>query len=291
MFGCQKKKTPLCVPVLKEEQKGRHKSASDEDHRSSQSYPPTQSKRTDLCWVRCCGWEQCESCMTECLEKGTALSPLSIHHLPRHQPLLWKRWHTHVGRRGLYQTWRTARSPGFKQQNVFSKPRFGDNNTDFHVVCTTQSDMSLASVRRSPHCTCDESKKECFSRDLDSFLVCAHQFIWLNVFLFSYVCMCHAPTRTWETNELRPSLHTQVHEVCEHSWSKMVSRMTLRRFHMSWRYECPCAHTKPRQITLQRGFLGITDEQVDLCSRTPIHMTVMFIRTVLGVLETTVFVL
>jgi hypothetical protein len=86
---------------------------------------------------------------------------------------------------------------------------------------------------------------------------------WMS-FLLSYVCMWHAPTRTWATSELRPSLRTQVHEACAHSWSKMLSRTTLRRFHMSWRYECACAHTKPSQITLQRGFLGLTTEQLDL---------------------------
>jgi hypothetical protein len=36
----------------------------------------------------------------------------------------------------------TERRPGLKQQNMFSQPRFGDNNTDFHVVCTTKSVMS-----------------------------------------------------------------------------------------------------------------------------------------------------
>jgi hypothetical protein len=48
--------------------------------------------------------------------------------------------------------------------------------------------------------------------------------------------MWHSPIRTWSTSELRPSLLTKVHEACTHSCSKMVSRMTQRRFHMSWRY-------------------------------------------------------
>ena len=139
------------------------------------------------------------------------------------------------GRRGR-RTWRTARRPGVKQQNMLSQPRFGDNNTDFHVASTPQPAMSLASVKRSPHWSCDESKKACFSGDLGSFLVCARKFIWLHAFLFSYVCMWHAPIRTWATSELRPSLRTQVHEACTHSWSKMLSRMTQRLFHMSWRY-------------------------------------------------------
>jgi hypothetical protein len=74
---------PLCVVCSRS---CPHKSASTEDHRSSQCYPPTQSERADFCWARCCWREKCAS-WTECLEKGTALSPLSIHHLHRQQPL------------------------------------------------------------------------------------------------------------------------------------------------------------------------------------------------------------
>ncbi len=88
------------------------------------------------------------------------------------------------GRRGR-RTWRTSSRVGFKQQNVFSQPRLGDNNTDFHVACTPKPAMSLASVKHSPHWSCDESKKARFSGDLASFLVCARKFIWLNSFLFS----------------------------------------------------------------------------------------------------------
>jgi hypothetical protein len=51
----------------------------------------------------------------------------------------------------------------------------------------------------------DESKKSFFSRK-SRFVSCGH-----------------TPIRTWSTNELRPSLHTQVHDVCVHSWNKMVT--------------------------------------------------------------------
>ncbi len=57
-----------------------------------------------------------------------------------------------------------TRRPGVKQQNVFSQPLLGDNNTDFHVACTPKPGMSLASVRRSPNWSCDESKKSAFLR-------------------------------------------------------------------------------------------------------------------------------
>ncbi len=89
------------------------------------------------------------------------------------------------GRRGR-RTWRTARRPGVQQQNMFSQPRFGDNNTVFHVACTPKPAMSLASVKRSPHWSGDESNKSRFSGDLASFLVCARKFIWLHDFLFAY---------------------------------------------------------------------------------------------------------
>jgi hypothetical protein len=70
-----------------------------------------------------------------------------------------------------------ARRPGVKQQDVFSQPRLGDNNTDFHVACTPKPAMSLASVKHSPYWSCDESKKARFSGDLASFLVYARKFI------------------------------------------------------------------------------------------------------------------
>ena len=70
-----------------------------------------------------------------------------------------------------------ARTTGVKQQNVFSQPRFGDNNTDFHVTYTPNPAMSLASVKRSPHWSCDESKKAFSSGDVAPFLVCARKFM------------------------------------------------------------------------------------------------------------------
>jgi hypothetical protein len=73
-----------------------HKSANTEDHKSSQCYPPTRSKRAHFCWARCCWRAKGASWMTGCLEAGTALSPLSIHHLPRQQPLCRRRRHTNT---------------------------------------------------------------------------------------------------------------------------------------------------------------------------------------------------
>ena len=65
------------------------------------------------------------------------------------------------------------RGPGVKRQNVFSQPRFGDNNTDFDIACTPNPTMSLVSVKRSPHWSCDESIKASFSEISLRFL-CAH---------------------------------------------------------------------------------------------------------------------
>jgi hypothetical protein len=90
-----------------------------EDHRSSQCYPPTRSKRADFCWARCCWRAKGASWMTECLEIGSGLSPLSIQHLPRQQPLRrrrrplrsvfneWKRIpHSTVG--SAFTTWKDS---------------------------------------------------------------------------------------------------------------------------------------------------------------------------------------
>jgi hypothetical protein len=69
-------------------------------------------------------------------------------------------------------------------------------------------------VKRSPHWSCDESKKTLFSGDLASSLVCARKLIWMHAFLLAYVCMWHTPIRTWTTSELRPSSGSQVHDTC-----------------------------------------------------------------------------
>jgi hypothetical protein len=61
------------------------------------------------------------------------------------------------GRRGR-RTSRTVRRTGVKQQNVFSQPRFGENNRLSCSMCTSTPAMSLTSVKRSPHWSCDESK-------------------------------------------------------------------------------------------------------------------------------------
>jgi hypothetical protein len=65
-----------------------------------------------------------------------------------------------------------------------------------------------ASLKHSPHWSCDESKKAIYFGDLASFLVCARKFKGLHALLFAYVCMWHAPIRTWSTIDLRPSLRT-----------------------------------------------------------------------------------
>jgi hypothetical protein len=101
------------------------------------------------------------------------------------------------GRRGR-RTWRTVRRTGIKQQNLFSQPRFGDNNTDLYVVWSPM--CASVFVKRSPHWSSEESQKAFWSGDLSSFLVCERKFVWIHVFLFSYVYMCHTPIRTWTTS-------------------------------------------------------------------------------------------
>jgi len=59
-------------------------------------------------------------------EGGKKLLILNVSSFPRDPKCCVKE-----GRKGR-RTWRTVR----RQQNVFSQPWFGDNNTDFHVPCT-----------------------------------------------------------------------------------------------------------------------------------------------------------
>jgi hypothetical protein len=68
----------------------------------------------------------------------------------------------------------TARRPGVKEQNVFWQPRFGDNNKDFHVPCTPNPAMSLASVKRIRHTGRVTSPKKRVSPEISLRFLCAH---------------------------------------------------------------------------------------------------------------------
>jgi hypothetical protein len=121
-------------------------------------------------------------------------------------------------------------------------------DTNFHVACTSNPDMSLESVKHSPDWSCDGrmvgrvQKRVSPEFSTRWFVSCVRTQVHMTVCFFVLICL-HAPLRTWTTNELRPSLHTQVHEEYTHFWRKMVPRMTQRRFHMSWRYQCSVAFT------------------------------------------------
>ncbi len=75
------------------------------------------------------------------------------------------------------------------------------------------------------------------------FVSCVHTQVRMTSCLFVHICLHVTCTnKNMDTHELRPSLYTQVHVVCAHSWIKMVSRMTQRRFHMSSRHTKVCLH-------------------------------------------------
>jgi len=56
----------------------------------------------------------------------------------------------------------------------------------------------------------DEAGKALLSGHLAGFLVRARKFICFHAFLFAYVCMRHAPTRSWASRALRNDLRTLV---------------------------------------------------------------------------------
>jgi hypothetical protein len=110
------------------------------------------------------------------------------------------------------------------------------------------------SVKRSPHWSCDESKKALCSGDLPSFLVCARKFIWLHAFLFSHVCMWHAPIRTWATERVTTFLtHASSWSVRTFLKQDGVSNDPETFSYVMRTYERVCAHTKTSQIFLPRG--------------------------------------
>ena len=113
-------------------------------------------------------------------------------------------------------------------------------DTNFHVACTSNPDMSLESVKHSPDWSCDGrmvgrvQKRVSPEFSTRWFVSCVRTQVHMTVCFFVLICL-HAPLRTWTTNELRPSLHTQVHEEYTHFWRKMVP--TLR---IIW--VCFCVH-------------------------------------------------
>jgi hypothetical protein len=95
------------------------------------------------------------------------------------------------GRRGR-RTWRTVRRTGVKQQNVFSQPRFVDNNTDFHVASTPKPTMSLSSVRRS-RTGRETSPKRRVSPEISLRFLCAHASSYDCMHFCSRMSSCDIP--------------------------------------------------------------------------------------------------
>ena len=70
-----------------------------------------------------------------------------------------------------------VRRSGVKKQNVLSQPRLGDNNTDFHVTCTSKSD------------TCFVIRGTC--------VVLVMWRVQKNDFFITYIWMWYTPITTW----------------------------------------------------------------------------------------------
>jgi hypothetical protein len=120
--------------------------------------------------------------------------------------------------------------------------------------------------KHSPYWSCDESKKACFSGGLTSFLVCARKFIWLHAFLFSFVCMWHVAC----TNKNLDNDRVTIFLTYASSWSVRtflkedgVSNDPETFSYVMKKYDRACADTRTSQIVWQRGFFGLTTEQLD----------------------------
>ena len=70
-----------------------------------------------------------------------------------------------------------------------------------------------ASVKHSSPWSCDESK---------------HTSSYYCMSFCSHMSGCSTPIRSWSTSELRAAWHTEVHDVCVHSWNKRT-REEMRR--------------------------------------------------------------
>ena len=88
-----------------------------------------------------------------------------------------------------------------QKQNVFSQPRFGENNRDFHVARTPRLDRVT-------------SPKKLFSPEISLSFLCVHTF-HMTSYLFVRICLQVTYTNKNRTSYDLP--YVQVHETCAHS--------------------------------------------------------------------------
>jgi hypothetical protein len=108
-------------------------------------------------------------------------------------------------------------------------PRLPTRKEGLMTRRTTRSPLCVSDyVKLQSHWSCDESEQVLLSISL----------------LFIFVCIWHTPMWSCPTLKLWPSFRRKLDEACVHTWSKMVSRMTRRRFNVTRRYLNSRAQTR-----------------------------------------------
>jgi hypothetical protein len=129
---------------------------------------------------------------------------------------------------------------------------------------------SSACVKPFAEWCCDEAQKVCLPGHFARFLVCARKFMPTEAFLFTYVCVWHAPRTSCTTSEVRPYARTELRVSCTGPWSNMVSPMNQRRLHVTCILMSFRAHTRNwARSTGKHAFLGSSQRKWESCFRHP----------------------
>jgi hypothetical protein len=91
-----------------------------------------------------------------------------------------------------------------------------------NLACAFAFSLQKLGNQASQWC-CDEPQKVRLPGHFARFLVCTRKFMTTEVFLFTYVCMWHAPNTS--CTKSRPYTHTELCVSCTGPWSNVVSPM------------------------------------------------------------------
>ncbi len=149
-----------------------------------------------------------------------------------------QKYHIHVFQQGRRGWWQEGQREGQELDDrmcfhhIKSESRTQTFKLHAHPIPLCAADY----VKLQSHWSCNESEKALLSVDITSFFVCVRVF---HIFtcLFVHICLHMTYTNVILPNmRVATFLPTQTWwHVC-HTWSKMVSRMTRRRFNVTRRY-------------------------------------------------------
>ena len=144
---------------------------------------------------------------------------------------------------------------------MFLQPRFGDNNTDFHVACTPKSAMSLGIRETLAALVMRRVQKSALLRR-SRFVSCVCTQVHMTACPFVLTCLHVACTdknlgnarlTTFLTHAGSSSVRTFLKQDCVSNDPETFSCLMPT-------YERACAHTKASQITRETRFFGFTTE-------------------------------